>query len=152
MPGPWRARLAQLAPVLERVPLSSARLERVLYPVDSGCRSVRIAHHENIEAHWQRSEIGALLQQLARRARDALLLAPVDAGGGTAVGVARARAHLGNDQHASSTRREVDAPEAAPVSARQNPTARGAQKFRRQLFRASPALLLRSRHAPRVGC
>src|SRR5215831_7473239 len=87
---------------------ASARFECVLNPLDRGRRPIRIAHHQHVEARRQRSEIGALLQQLIRRARDALLLAAVDAGRRPAVGVARAHAYLGDNQHAICARDDVE--------------------------------------------
>src|ERR1700751_4851226 len=95
----------------------STRLEGVLDPLDGGRWSIRIAHDEDIEAHGQPGELAALLQQLTRGPRDAPLLAPRAPRLGPAVGVAAARAHLGNHQHIAGECHDVELTEPAAVIA-----------------------------------
>src|SRR5580704_14564905 len=122
-------------------------------PFDARTRSLEPAHHEHVEPDGEPREIGALLQQLQRRARDALLLAPVDARGGPAECRARARAHLGDHQHAALAGDEVELAEAPAVIALENLAALRAQEFGGELLRTlASTLSLREHPCSSRGC
>jgi len=122
---------------------ASRRLERVADPLDPRLTCRKIMHHEHVEPDGKPGKVRALLQQLLRGARDAPLLAPVDARGGGAEGGVRAGAHLGDHEHAALASDEVELAQAAAVVALEDLAAVRAQKFRRQILGALAALLSR---------
>ena len=77
-------------------------------PLDPWLGGGKVAHHEHVEPHRKTRQLRSLLQQLLRRARDAPLLAAVDALGCGAKPRVRASAHLGNDEHAALACDEVE--------------------------------------------
>jgi len=52
----------------------------------------------------------------------------------------------GDDQHATAARDDVELTQPSPIVAQQDLAARSAQKLRRQLLRALPALLACCQH------
>jgi len=106
-----------------------------------------IGHQHDIEAHRQTRQVGALLQQRSGGARDALLLGTRDTGGGATVGVARAGAHFGNNQHPDITCDDIELAEPAPIVAQQDLAARPAEEIGGQILGAPPAQLPRRRRS-----
>src|SRR2546429_5242501 len=108
-------------------------LERVLNPLDARRGAVRIPHYDDVESHRQLRQLRTLLQELARRAGDAPLFAPVDARRRAAIRGARAGAHLGDYQHARAARDEIELAEPAQVVALQDLKAARARSEERRV-------------------
>jgi hypothetical protein len=71
--------------------------------------------HGHVEAYGQSREVLALLQELLSGSNDPPAFESVNARGGAAIRVARARSYLHDQQRASMERDQVELPEAATV-------------------------------------
>ena len=113
----------------------------MLDPLDSGCRGIGIGDDDDVEAHRERGEVAPALQQLTRRARDALLFAAIDARGRATVGVGCASAHFGDQQHAAVARDDIEFARTAAKITFEDLTAGRAQELTGERLGTSPALL-----------
>src|SRR5689334_5467594 len=88
------------------------RIECMFEPFDAA-----IADHQHVETHATAAELRVLLEEERSGRGDAPLLAPANARRGTAETIARARAHLDDEQQIAGAGDDVDLADTTQVVA-----------------------------------
>jgi hypothetical protein len=100
-----------------------------------------IVYDNDVEADAQSGQISSLLQQLSRRAEQPDLFSEVDACGGATELIARAGAHLGDDERVVVAGDYVELACAATIVSQEEPQALRFEKGCRRVFSGAPDLL-----------
>jgi hypothetical protein len=127
--------------------------KRVADPLGTPTLGVYLGHDDHVEPDPQPGEVPSLLKQLAGGPDEALLLAGVDAGGGSPIAIARTGADLCDHEDVVVTGDDIQLTEAAEVIALEDfetlgPEEVGGNVFsglaKELLLRAAPAGFSRS--------
>jgi len=103
-------------------------------PVDAGPRAVHVQHGENVEPNPKVGEVASLLKQLASGPDEALLLAGIDAGGGSPVAITRASADLSDYEDVAVAGDDIQLTQAAEVITLENLETLVAEEISRDVF------------------
>ena len=119
--------------------------KRVADPLGTPTLGVYLRHDDHVEPDPQPGELPSLLKQLAGGPDEALLLAGVDAGGGSPIAIARAGADLRYHEDIVVTGDDIQLTEAAEVIAFEDFETLGPEEVGGNVFsRLAEELLLRA--------